>query len=180
MKLTKQRKIYIFAVSLTGVWLVTDRVISSQPAIGPARASANLIVPEDAAAEQAELAPPASVAAGVSMAQLLDRIPDRTDRSGPLRDVFKPPASWLHQPKPTLEQVPQQEEVMEDFADQHRLEAVVPTQQLAMVDGRILKVGQKLAGFTLVAVEARSTVFQKENVRVRLSMDGAAGVGKHR
>ncbi len=65
-----------------------------------------------------------------------------------------------------------------DFRARHELKAVMSGQggRIALIDGRAMKEGDSLTGYTLIEVRARSAVFESGSERIVLSLptpDGA-------
>ena len=95
-----------------------------------------------------------------------------------VRDGFKPSDAW-----PALGasvEMPIEAGSPADlFRSNHELNAVIAGagRGYALIDDRTLFVGQKLDGFELVEVGARSAVFEADGVRVRLTLSGPESDG---
>jgi hypothetical protein len=171
MPLTRERKIFLALGAAAGIALVGDRLFLGATVTGPSSASAGTFTtPAPAPARpnprfnDPHIANPAS-----TLAQRIRNIAATNEAE---KDAFKPSEKWLEQSIPDKPHHASQADPS-NFLRQHRLEAVVPniSRGYAMVDGAPLFVGQKLEGFTLVAVRNRSAVFEMNGSNIELHMD---------
>ena len=176
MRLTKERKILaaILGVGVAGLFL--DRVVLDSGLTGAESASAVLV--ERAAADLS--APPALLvdesdppSPGPTLADRLEEAA-ATAESAPSDnvDAFHLPDTWFGTPAQAPEPEARHAAAME-FARTHRVEAVVTSDQMhcAIVNGKAVRVGQRLDGFTLVSVDQRSAVFEAKGIRTRLTIE---------
>jgi hypothetical protein len=131
---------------------------AAAPVTGPSHRPARPMVP--AAAAEA----PASSS---STAVIVDRLKavaqaQGLDGSTPVTDAFRPSPTWVP-PKPDKSATPDAAplETREQlFVRTHTLTAVVVGRNgFALVDGKLLRVGQELEGFRLVSVDKKSATF---------------------
>ena len=167
MTLTKERKIYLALLGIGLAALVLDRLIG-----GPQNAQAR----EDSAAFVVERPNGAAPAAAPSAAtgQLTLTGPDLSVRLRTLgeqvrpgsqsRDLFRAPATWgpriTHAPAPA--QVTDLTGPAVEFERSHRLTAVLLSgrERHAVVDGKMVKPGQAIDGFTLISVSHDTAIFR--------------------
>jgi hypothetical protein len=163
MKLTTERKIYL---ALLGLGLLVLGV--SQFSFGssaPAQDPAEMLVrqPKDISAVAA--AP--DIRPAVSVAERL-RAFSRTHLApgGNCLDAFQ----TLHAPEPTA--TPAVVAPAVSFQQGHRLQAVVMAgpRSHAIINGRLITLGQSIDGYRLVEVKPRSGVLQSAKERVELRM----------
>ena len=182
MKLSRERKFFVIICALALVALVVDRTMLSEASAGDTAGgdpSALLVAPSghgDAARGSStgsnRTGQPAPSAAAISdmLAQMAERNRQLLEQTP---DAFQPGAGWvtpdLAQPAP-----PDADVRVETFA-KRRVTSLVAGgrgRDGAMVDGRMVHVGQSLDGFTLVSVDGQSAFFEGRSVRVRLSLTG--------
>ena len=158
--------------------LVVDRVFLAPATTGPAPASAADRPAEAPAAGQVQ--PPTddgTAAPGVSVAQQLQAAWQRCQVDlASLRDAFSPPREWFAQAAVSRPVEPARV-AAEKFVKQHRLKSVMAAGRggSAIINDKLLAVGQKLDGFTLVTVAAEAVVLEGDGVRVTLHLKDTAG-----
>ena len=164
MRFTRRQKIMsaIFAVGLVGV--AADRVLIRSQG-GPAAASGGSSslpathLPAESAAPQE-----------TPVTQCLNRLwSDKAVDFERVRNPFSLPSSWSNlNEKPARTPL----DAGEVFARRHQLTAVVldGPQSYVLIDDRLLRPGQEIDGFRLVAVENRSALFEGAGMRVRLEL----------
>jgi len=168
MNLSKRQKA-LSAVFLIGlVALVADRTVL-RPQGGPRAASADSR-PGPATGARPVANPPAQQKPPATVAQRLDRLlAGKEVGSEELRDPFSLPPSWsdIAGAKPQTPVDP-----TGGFARRHQLKAVVVRegQSSALVDDSFLGAGQSLDGFTLVVIGPRSALFERDGLRVMLTV----------
>ena len=181
MTLTKERKIYLALACIAGLGLITDQLFFGASS-GPQPASAatsvlNAVVPTSIDTMTPEL--PLDISESLdkpTLARTLDRVAEnRKPTANEIRDPFQPPSSW--QSKPASEEQSQfASHDANSFREQHQLLAVVPNrrQPCAMVNGKLLFLGQSLDGFKLITVANRRAMFESDGKTVELFMDQEA------
>ncbi len=188
MKLSRERKFFVVICALALVALVVDRTLLTEAAAddGASDPSA-LLVPGGGASTSpgAGRAVPAngrngaggsSSAAAVSdlLAQMAERNRRQLEQTP---DAFQPGAGWTA-PDMTQPGPPAADARVETFA-KRKLASIVAGgrgKAGAMVEGRMIHIGQSLDGFTLVAVDNQSAVFEGRSVQVRLSLTGESRI----
>jgi hypothetical protein len=195
------RKICIGVLALALVAFAVDRLfLSSGQPLKPASAVASPVqpaappmppaVPLPAAAAAGGTAPPAAAGGTAPPASLAPSQPlvfsDRLKALAAAKDLaparvreaFAPSPEWLatlQAPKPVETPV----NLGEEFARKHKLTSVLLSGGVgrAIIDGKILTVGQKLDGFTLTGLAPDSATFRSvqdaSEVRLPLSSDTA-------
>ena len=101
------------------------------------------------------------------------------------RNVFKPSPSMMSyldqlpqaksgrsQRSREEEQEKQKEQSRQTFRDAHRLQAtaITPGAEMVIVDGKVLRIGEKLDGFTLEKITPYAASFRRDNAVVKLSL----------
>jgi hypothetical protein len=157
----------MLAVFIVGALaLVVDRVLL-RPGGGPAAASADASdATRETVGDPGEAPPPPQS----DVAAMLDEFAsDNSLQVDSVRDLFALPGTWREAPKATPAAPPDPAAL---FCRAHRLNAVVLDEQTSyiLLDDRLMVPGQSLDGFTLVAVRARSAVFEREGRPVTLEL----------
>ena len=171
MKLTKGQKISagVLAVCLTALGI--DRAFlgpqtskasdNVEELIEASASTAETAGEETESIEDVDLIIPESVAASnlrvIRTAMLLD--PEN------VKDAFRQPDSWmLTAPEETKSQP--QRMTAQQFKRQYILEAtmVADEESYAIVDGQLLRIGEKIDGWILVSVADRSAVFESYEI----------------
>ena len=179
MRLSKERKIYVALFGLGLIALAADRLFFT-----PAGASAASPEPgPDAPAPTPPASPqPAPESApGPSFAERLDRQAKWQD--GPLQDAFFAPAAWVNgQSSP---EAPAEARPESSFRDKHHVTAVarVSGNAMAIIDGKPVRIGESLDGFTLADIEDAHgggvAIFERDGARLRIEVcDKAAAAHK--
>jgi len=178
MRLSKKRKVYVCVLAVAVLVLLVDRAFLGPAGLAPQEASAG---PAGAskpptgvgeggstgAARTADAGPEQSVVA--RLRALAQTQPETTD----VRDAFRPSSSWLAE----MRRADRAEGSGADAAPRrsfdHRLVAVMVDGQggMAIIDGRCLRVGQTMDGFTLVRLGKNSAVLQANGRKVELTLD---------
>mgnify|MGYP001407146725 CR=1 FL=1 len=165
MTLNKRQKTLsaVFLIGLVG--LVADRAIL-RPQGGPRAASADSPPAAPAGPAQALAEEPPARA---PLAERLNRLLPAGMDSNELRDPFALPASWSDRDAAPVARVP---ETAAAFLRQHRLKAVVAqgAEMGALVDDSFLALGQSVDGFTLVSVNQREAVFERDGLQAVLEL----------
>jgi len=187
MGLSKQQKTLIGVLGLGGAALFVDRALLGYADTGPARADAAPIktanmpplqqtsAPETGGSNQDT--PQRTLPYGLSVADRLMSTalaqnfdPDQID------DAFTPRSPWVVSATATSPQVCQ-DQASEKFLRDHHLVAVLGAGRsgLAVINGKTIRVGKSISGFTLVRVQKRSAVLTKAGTRVQLKLDPWSG-----
>jgi hypothetical protein len=125
-----------------------------------------------ATSHRAIVPPPVSVSADLTVAAKLDVAwSDNDPRSDGPRDLFSLPSSWPtkrgseKQPRPTM--TPEM-----IFATSHKLEAITmdPQGKRALIDDKLLRLGEMFEGFRLVAIDTESVTFERDGQRIQLEL----------
>ncbi len=101
-----------------------------------------------------------------------------------IREAFEPSESWqliLSPPPPVEEETPGHSTPQaksaallkaQSFAKSHNLVSIIRNSDggTALIDDRVVEVGQTLAGFTLVRLTERAVFFEADGVRVELRL----------
>ena len=174
MKLTNRQKVLLAVFFVGALALVVDRVLL-RPGGGPEAASADAadIAGDPGAGAEG---PPTNQASprGNDVAALLDQYAgDTALQVDAVRDPFALPGSWREEP--STAPAPGSDAAAR-FRQAHRLTAVVLDRQTSyvLVDERLMVPGQAVDGFALVAVRARSAVFERDGQQVVLELQDQA------
>jgi hypothetical protein len=170
MSLTKRQKILsgVFLLGVAG--LVADRTIL-RPQGGPQAASADSLPVAPSAVPPSNRGPATeAVPEPPSVAERLNNLLAGKE-TGPdePRDPFSLPATWSDTAPADGERTP---DTIRGFVRTHQLKAIVMQggQSCAQVDDSFLVPGQCVDGFTLVSVDHRSAVFEREGKRAVLDL----------
>jgi len=178
MTLSKKRKVYVCVLGLAVLILLVDRVFLGPAGLAPEEASAGPVGTSSSAAavgksattgapQAAEPAPEQSI---VVRLRALGQA--QTDTAA-VRDAFRPSPSWLAEMRPSRggEASGRSDAPRRSF--NHRLMAVMMDGQggLAIIDGKCLRVGQTMDGFTLVRLSKSSAVLEAGGQKVKLRLD---------
>lgn len=185
-KLSRERKVIIGILGVALAGLAADRLFFSSGLTGPAEASAAagefaVDASLDALVEEIDAEPASAPERTESLtATLSGRFEkyarqDSADVTG-LSDVFRPSDSWLgtsEAPGGAARTIT----AADEFGMRHTLSAIMMSRSNpgAVVNRQLITVGKELDGFTLVAVNERSVVFEAEGEQVVLELDPSAG-----
>jgi len=126
--------------------LATDDTESIEPA--------DLMIPESVAASNLQV---------IEMVMFLD--PEN------IKDAFRKPQTWmLSTPDETKTYI--QRMNPEEFKKQYNLDAtmVADSGSYAIVDGKLLRIGEVIDGWRLISVAERSAIFESHDVEVELDL----------
>ena len=173
MKITKKQRISICLLVVAIGALVADRTVLRPGDATPAQAGAA----ELAAADDLPSAANSETQAdeGSSLAARLRELSSSEDLdSGEVRDAFKLSQTWLAElcpPEPERPATPVRR--AKPAEPVHHLTAVILASDggRAIVDGKCLRVGQKLNGMKLISVSKRSAVLEFGGKRVELTLE---------
>jgi len=193
MTMSRSRLAVFVALGVALVALVVDRLVLAPSATGPQPAAAAESPPGPAAAAPQPSAGPEALTAAAETdpastsdgpASLASRLEAAAERFSldpeRLRDGFTPASSWLAElteppPSEAAEAAPEPEtpSPAEAFRKGHALTAVIMTRSggSAVVNGRVVRMGQAVDGFTLLRLTRRSAVFaSKDGKEVELRL----------
>jgi hypothetical protein len=153
------------------------------PPAEPAPAAARVASDRAPAAGPAKLAGapqlPAHGAAHTPLAERLEALTLPDGEPTDIREAFVPSAAWLasfEEAKPSGAREPPDSTA--DFARRHKLTSVLRRGNVgsAIVDGKVVEIGEQLDGYRLTGLTADSAVFRspRHPKEVRLSIAGAA------
>jgi hypothetical protein len=186
--LTKKQISMIAVLGMSVIGFLVDKVLldSASPKTARAAAPAAARVASDRApaAGLVKLAgAPQLPVPGATRTPLAERLEALTLPDGEptgIREAFAPSAAWLAsleevKPKPSGAREP---DSTADFVRQHKLTSVLRRGNVgsAVVDGKVVEIGEQLDGYRLTGLTADSAVFQspRHPKEVRLSIAGAA------
>jgi hypothetical protein len=194
MKFTTKHKVYAIIGGLALSALGYDRITGGPSASETAAANDLLLSPTAVTAARPVQRPAGPVAtaapsAGASDAVLVERL-DALAKSrrfdfAQTRDAFTPAASWIApQASASNGGGKRPEEAALAFVAKHRLISTVVNGKNpnAMVDGRLLRIGEELDGFRLVSITKQSACFELAGTRAELKFraeGGATGSDSH-
>ncbi len=168
MKLTNRQKAAFALLAVAVAALVVDRLYFT-----PASAAAQSPLARAVASAAPVVRVPSAVGsmAAPTLGLISDQLksittPDLSD----LPDAFEPSHSWVASQQPTA--AAPTDHSAADFVATHKLSAVLESENggVAIVDGQLLRVGQRLGEFALTAVGSRWAEFTKNGTSVRLTM----------
>jgi hypothetical protein len=173
MKLSKSRIASLAALGLAVLALAADRlwIGSGEASPRPAAASAAPAVTALAPSAPTASAPAAGgVSAATGRASVADRLKTLAagkslDPDG-VKEAFAPPESWMVQvaaPAAVPEEAsPPSPDPAETFAGQYKLTSVLISGSggIAMVNGKMLRMGQEIGGYRLVGLAPGSATFK--------------------
>ena len=163
------------AIVLLGLCaLIMDRLFIL-PQSAPAEQS-DYSVPADTevagmASTTTEASGPESQSVNPRLAKLETLWSDKSLDVHRIRDAFSMPPAWQEGPSPGLA-ASIVSDPLSRFVQRHRLMAVAvdSEQNTVYVDDRLLKVGQELDGFKLIAIDQQSATFEREGQRITLKL----------
>ena len=178
VNLSKRQKSGLAVLAVALLALVVDRALLGGGS-APAGASASSNEAPAKVAPEPELKDPCepdSEPAAVKLSQRLETLwsegnPDVSQA----RDLFSLPARWLADVNPVApaDESPEQDPVTA-FAASHQLRGVVRANQADLhcvtVDDQVLRLGEKLDGFELVAIGDDSATFEAGGKQVTLKL----------
>ena len=187
MKLSRERKTFVVICGLALVALVVDRTLLGEAAAEDAQADPSSLLVSGGSSSGAPGARPATnstarkggdASSAAAVSNLLNQMAERNRRQlEQTPDAFQPGSAWSA-PDMTQPGLPTADVRVETFA-KRKLASIVAGgrgKAGAMVDGRMIQIGQSLDGFTLVSVDGQSALFEGRAVQVRLSLAGEARV----
>jgi hypothetical protein len=176
MKVTKQHKVLGGIVLVGAVVLACDQFLirgSSGEESAPSASEYTMPVANTAPVKAAPVAAnPAAPAPAVSVAQRL-RQAGKAQADNTARDAFAPPAAWTAPQAVVFEA----DNSVQKFRDTHRLTGILSSggKSSAMVDGKMVTVGQTIDGFVLTSISHRTASFESGANKVVLTMTERSG-----
>jgi hypothetical protein len=182
MTLTRSRKIVLAVLGVAVAALLVDRLALAPSASGPKQAQARPTPGGGTAEVQAAPSPaaatPSATETDPALAERLEATAERFQLDPEaLRDGFIPAQAWLEElvepvPEAAPDPVEPQASPAEQFAEQHTLTSVILTSGggSAVIDGKVVPVGQAIDGFTLVRLTRSSAVFAADGAEVELRL----------
>lgn len=183
MTLTKTQRIYVAILALAIGAFAVDRLFLRG---GPDEAQA--AGPYQSPSAMSRTPSPTAGPAGEILGLLAALNGDRADLSK-LRSAFQPSAAWsaeLVPPAPEAPAAPAKSapaaatpakaQALMQFAQNHHVMSIIRTDAggSALIDGRLINIGNKLDGFTLVELIDTAAIFESDAGRVELKL-GSAG-----
>lgn len=165
MGITNQRKLSFAVLALAGAALVVDKLFLG--ASGPVAARADEVA---AQAEASVAAPVRAAAAQPTVAKRLERLGAHGAEVG---DAFAVPAAWRKVAVKNTEQGPNIDTPAAAFVKEHHVAAILRGGQdpaRAMVNGKLVTLGDSIDGGTLVEVNDQGAVFEVGGVRVLIAL----------
>jgi hypothetical protein len=184
MKLTMRKKAFLAVGAVALLALMVDRAFLNGDRTGPKTGQAAVGQGLDPAGRYAAPNRPEVAKASPPRLTLPGRLARACSaRAAPagIRDAFAMPASWAAELRAEVATSKPAVPVGETFRARHRLTAVMVDSAggQAIVDGRLLKVGQTLDGFVLSSVQMRTAVFTNDEGSVELRLpESSAGDGR--
>ncbi len=182
IKLSRERKVFIGVASIAIAGLGADRLFFGSGLSGPAEASAALndaelggaLDPEfDATLEEIEdraatIAVPAEALTELLAGQFEEFSQQADVEVTGLSNVFRPSGSWL--PEAAAQEVVIG--VVDEFIARHSLSAVMCSKMSpgAVVNRKLLKIGEEIDGWVLMAVEKEFVVFEADGEQAILEL----------
>jgi hypothetical protein len=170
MNLSKSRKVMLGLLGLAVVAFAADKLLRGGDTLQPNAAAAQglpggtlpalqpALTDRPAATDEAKAAPALS-----SVAERLKGLAETSGLNPDLaRDAFLPPDSWIAQPPAPAPATVVAVDPAADFAGKHKVTAVILVGNAgsAIIDGKVMQIGQELGGFALVRMAAGSVVFK--------------------
>jgi hypothetical protein len=183
MKMIRKHKGYAVVLGLAGIVVVADQCFFLE-ATGPstARAATGVLVAEPLSATLSPpIASPVETLSDIGQERpaIAERLQGLAQKHrlqlSEIDDGFDRPSSWKQQEQ-TVRELKASQARANDFRTKHHLAAVLTAERqgLAVLEGKPIRIGQTIDGFTLVAVAHHSAVFEANGIRVELSMRSEA------
>ncbi|MBL7140608.1 MAG: hypothetical protein ISS74_06830 [Planctomycetes bacterium] len=181
MTLTRSRKLCVAILGLALAALAVDRVFLASGTSGPKAAGASSLPAPDSAdaagASQDKKTLPAADRPPTLAARLESAAEQFALAPTEMRDGFSIAETWLAELQvPTAAHPPgpaePQPSAAEAFAGRHTLTSVILTSQggSAVIDGKVVPLGQAVDGFTLLRLTRESAVFGAAGEEVELRL----------
>ena len=190
MRLTRERTIILSVLGVAVAALLLDQLLGGPSVTGPSAAAADTgeAEPTAAVADGTEAAAPVLPPSGDPLASNAGSVTQQLEyfrqsqqlTLANIGDAFHPGQEWLAAQQETeaetAENLPQY--AADLFAREHSLSAVMKGSQggYAIIDGRIVRLGDHLDGFRLVSVSDNAVIMAAKDARVVLKLDASATV----
>lgn len=170
MAWNRQRRVFAGVLAVAGAALVADRVFFGAAPIGVETAEATQESGPTKAAAPTLAPAQAAIAPGVMLSQRLEAFRDRATDADPFESplvtlaAVEPADIEEKSPTPTFDAAA--------WAEGRRLTAVLNGRNgsVAMIDGKVYRVGDTLDGLTLVSIESQTALFEGEGAAAELSV----------
>lgn len=175
MELSKRQKSGVAVLAIGLLALVVDRAFLGGGG-APAGASASSTeAPAELIGEATDPPEADSESPAIRLAQRLETLwSERNPDMSQARDIFSLPAPWLADVRPAtpVDSPPPVQDAVTVFAASHQLRGVVIADQggCVTVDDHLLRLGDELDGFKLVAIEGDSATFEAGGKQVSLRL----------
>ncbi len=174
---SKKPKLVVCILGLAVAALVADRALLGSGKPGPKEATAEPSAAPAAATNTPAKCPPATPRQSRETVQesLTCRLKAISEADGfdsaKVRDAFCLAPAWAKDLGPAVPSSPEQDKAKQLKMD-HQLMAVMMAREggYAIVDGKCLRIGQVLDGFTLISVTEHSAVLESDGLRVELKV----------
>jgi hypothetical protein len=171
MKLTRERKIYAAVLGLGLAVVGYDQLTAPASADAASEPQATLLMASAPASNKQNNT--AHAGDGPSLAVRLSELAAKTGPTSPdqIRDAFVPSQSWLGKGALAGDRIDRA--AADKFVQRHRLGTVATSASgdIAVVDDKLMQIGSKLDGFTLISVTTHSALFDAGNgVQARLAL----------
>lgn len=174
MKLSKQHQLYLGILGVAALGLIADRTVFKP---SEAVASTDEYLVEESEDGDDGVLPNTAAASGHSVAKRLQQFgQERQVNPLSVANVFHPAWRPVATAPTTAPVKNPTQDGAETFMQKHRLTAVMGANRsgasaYAIVDGKLLRIGQAQDGWTLVSVGSRSAVFESNGVSAELHVD---------
>jgi hypothetical protein len=176
MKLNAKQKSVAVVLALCGAALVLDRTLFAPDDAGAAPAPPAAATPAPSGGASSPASDRTAAEAATSRrtalaARLAAMAKERGIDASNAPDAFVPSPAW--QPVEPVSGGIEADLAAEEFRRRHTLTAVMALADrgACVIDGRSVQVGQSIDGYTLLAVQPRSAIFENSaGVRVELSL----------
>lgn len=183
MKLGKKQTVYGAVLAVAGVAFVIDRVLFTPPGADGATTAAVTVKPALAEQTTVPAGPAMESPQAIPAGWLAQRLRATDAQSeGDVRDVFAAPASWRPAKAAAPVAAAQKARLFaEAFRHDHHLGGIVidGRNSRAVVDDRLIPVGQSFDGFRLVSLNRDSAQFVRGDEQVLLTLPDAGSSSVH-
>jgi hypothetical protein len=171
MKITKSQKVYFGLLAAGLVALGVDRfVLSPQTAAAADNAQSLLIKPGDSVTASGNVLSSSSTVTSLKTNPVADKLKRLNDSvpaaKGDLRDAFTPGAAWVS----AVGGDSSAPNGVANFSQTHHLTGVLVSGRTgqAMIDGKLILMGQTVDSYKLIAVKTGIAIFEAGDVQVTL------------
>ena len=172
MKITRERQILLSLLLVGGAALGIDRLMGTPGASVAAPALSPSAVLSESAPPTTLPSPVAAAAPGPRRAPLAERLQRVAGDLTQTRSAFLIPSGWSTEVVRVISNVPAApaEDVIGPFIASHRLEGtmVLCQEQIAIINGHTVAIGQSIDGFQLVRVDPQQAVLENGTAHATL------------